>query len=405
MNINQLIAKRLGGKEFFTNPPIYRFAKIKELKEKKSKETKVIDFGIGEPDQMADMKVVERLYTEAKKNENRFYSDNGIDLFKAEVIRYMKEFYSVSNLSMNEINHCIGAKSALAILPLLFINPGDVLLTTSPGYVVSSNMCKWLGGESYSLPLLAQNQFLPNYDVIPKEVLEKSKMLYLNYPNNPTGAIATKEFFEKTVEFAKKNNIIVIHDAAYLPLTFDVSNQISFLNIAGAKDVGVEIHSFSKGYNMTGWRLGFVAGNEKIVNAFATVKDNMDSGQFIPIQFAGITAMQNAEIVHKNNQKYSRRHLLLIEVLKNVGLKMNEVKGGFYQYVSVPTYSKNGKVFTTGEEFATYLLDQYGVMTIPYDDFGHYVRFSVTYETSFYGDEVQVMKELKNRLKEEYFFY
>ena len=191
----------------------------------------------------------------------------------------MREVYQVQGLnSVTEVNHGIGSKPILALLPLAFINPGDITIMTVPGYPVMGTTTQAIGGEVVNLPLLAENNFLPDLDSLTAEQCKRAKLLYINYPNNPTGAVANKEFFAKVIDFAKKHNIIVVSDAAYAALTFDGEVPLSFLSIDGAKDVGVEIHSLSKAYNMTGWRLAFICGNELVVKAFAAVKDNNDSG-------------------------------------------------------------------------------------------------------------------------------
>lgn len=265
MEIQNLFAQRIGGKEFGINNEVYKFALIKKWKQeaekKHSNNFKLIDMGVGEPDWAADDKVVDMLSIEAGKPENRFYSDNGIPEFQNAAIKYMEEVFGISNLTINNVIHGIGSKPILAMLPSCFINPGDYVLNTIPGYPVLATHAKYLGGKIYDLPLKEENNFYPDFSEIPREVLEKTKLLYINYPNNPTGQVATKEFFENVVKFAQKNNIIVIHDAAYAALTYNDVKPLSFLSVDGAIDVGVEIHSLSKAFNMTGWRLGFLVGN------------------------------------------------------------------------------------------------------------------------------------------------
>lgn len=223
-------------------------------------------------------------------------------------------------------------------------------------------------------------------------------MLYINYPNNPTGAVATKEFFEKVVKFAKDNQLIVVQDAAYAALTFDDEKPLSFLSIPGAKDVGIEVHSLSKSYNMTGWRIGFVAGNELIVKAFANVKDNNDSGQFLAIQEAAVYCLNHTEITEKTVEKYSRRHEILVKTLNELGFKITKPKGTFYLYVEIPKGIKNGPEFATGEDFSQFLIKDKLISTVPWDDAGHFVRFSVTFQAKDKEDELRVMNEIKTRL-------
>ena len=285
--IQSLFAERLGGKMFGKETKIYKFEKIKRAKRAALAAhpgAELIDFGVGEPDEMAFPGVVQSLQKEAEKPENRGYADNGIREFKDAAARYMEKVYNVNGINPEtEVLHGIGSKPVLAMFPAIFINPGDITLMTAPGYPIMATHTRWYGGEVVHLPLREENGFLPDLDALSLDVKKRAKLLYINYPNNPTGAGATRAFFEKVVAFAKAHNVIVVHDAAYAALTY-VSRPLSFLSIAGAKDVGVEIHSLSKAFNMTGWRLAFVAGNDRVVAGYGNVKDNYDSGQFKAIQ-------------------------------------------------------------------------------------------------------------------------
>ncbi|TCS84368.1 LL-diaminopimelate aminotransferase [Tepidibacillus fermentans] len=400
--IQQLFAERIGGNQYGKSNEIYKFEKIKRAKAEARKnypDVELLDLGVGEPDQMADQGVIETLYQAAQKLENRGYADNGGRDLKVAASEYLKNVFGVDGIDPDkEIVHVIGAKSALSMLPSAFINPGDITIMTVPGYPILGTHTKWLGGKVVNLPLLKENNFLPDLDSLDAETRRKAKLLYLNYPNNPTGASATREFFEKVVQFAKENNIIVIHDAAYAALTFDGVKPLSFLSIPGAKEVGIEVHSLSKSYNMTGWRIGFVAGNELIVRAFSDVKDNNDSGQFLAIQEAAIYALQHPEITEKTAEKYSRRHNLLMNTLKELGFQANKPKGSFFMYVEAPKGIKNGPTFATAEDFSQYLIKEKLISTVPWDDAGHFVRFSVTFMAKDEEDEIRVMNEIKNRL-------
>ncbi len=225
--------------------------------------------------------------------------------------------------------------------------------------------------------------------------------MYLNYPNNPTGATATKAFYKKVVAFAKKNNIIVVSDAAYGALMFDGNKPLSFLSVPGAKAVGgVEIHSISKAFNMTGWRMAFVCGNKKVVSAFAAVKDNNDSGQFKAIQKACVTALENPSITEETAAKYSRRHDKLVTVLNKIGLKANKPKGSFYLYVPIPKSVKGGPKFKSAEDFSQFLIKEKSISTVPWDDAGNFVRFSVTFLAVDELEEDKVMAEIESRLSD-----
>jgi len=400
--IQELFAERIGGKQYGKSNEIYKFEKIKRAKAEAKKnfpDIELLDFGVGEPDQMADKGVIDTLYHAAQKPENRGYADNGGRDFKVAASVYLKQVFGVEDIDPDqEVVHVIGAKSALSMLPSAFINPGDVVLMTVPGYPILGTHTKWLGGEVVNLPLLKENDFLPDLEQIDLDLLKRTKLLYLNYPNNPTGASATKEFFAKVVQFAKEHDIIVIHDAAYAALTFDGVKPLSFLSIPGAKEVGIELHSLSKSYNMTGWRIGFVAGNELIVKAFADVKDNNDSGQFLAIQEAAVYALQHPEITEKTAEKYSRRHNLLMNTLNELGFHAKKPQGSFFMYVEAPKGIKNGPTFETAEDFSQYLIKEKLISTVPWDDAGRFVRFSVTFTAKDQDDERRVMKEIKERL-------
>jgi LL-diaminopimelate aminotransferase len=338
------------------------------------------------------------LAEEAGKIVNRSYADNGCIEFKEAAAEYMEHVYGVTGLDpISEINHCIGSKSALAMLPSAFINPDDITLMTVPGYPILGTHTEWLGGEVVKLPLYAENDFLPDLDTLPHEIKKRAKLLYINYPNNPTGACATMKFYEKVVQFAKENQVIVVSDEAYGALTFDNVKPLSFLNAPGAKEVGVSIQSLSKAYNMTGWRLGFVAGNESVISAFASVKDHYDSGQFLAIQKAGVYCLLHPEITERTNEKYSRRHELLVNALNTVGFKAMKPKGSFFVYVEAPIGVAGGPTFKTAEDFSLFLLEEKLISTVPWDDAGRYVRFSVTF-TADAADEENVMNELVERL-------
>ncbi|MCG8339130.1 MAG: LL-diaminopimelate aminotransferase [Proteobacteria bacterium] len=397
-----LIAERLGGKSFGKSTEIYKFQKIKMAKAeatKKYPDIPIIDMGVGEPDIPADASVVQALAEEAGKPENRWYADNGIPEFQEAAADYMDKVYSVSNLDpQKHIVHGIGSKPVLALLPICLINPGDITLSTSPGYGVTGTYTRYLGGAVHQLPLLKENGFLPDLDSIPGNVLEKAKILYINYPNNPTGQVATSEFFEKVVAFAKANNVAVIHDAAYAAVTFDGYKPLSFLSVDGATDVGIEVHSLSKAFNMTGWRIAFVAGDPKIVSAYATVKDNTDSGQFRAIQLAGIKALNSLRITDETCEKYSRRFDLLVAALNELGFEAEKPKGTFYGYVKAPKGAAGGVTFDNAEEASTYLIKEALISTVPWDDAGSFLRFSVTFNAAGIEEEKSVIEELKTRL-------
>ncbi len=407
--IQKLIADRIGGNKFGKDTVLYKFEKIKRARraaEAEHPDMAIIDLGVGEPDAMADEGVVSTLAYEASQWENRGYTDNGRAPFQQAAAKYMETVYGVEGINPEtEVLHSIGSKPALAMMAQAFINPGDVTLMTVPGYPIIGTMTKWLGGEVYELPLLESNGFLPDLDSIPEDILQRAKLLYINYPNNPTGAFATEKFFRKVVRFAKKNKIVVVQDAAYAALTFDGTKPLSFLSVKGAKDVGVEIHSLSKAFNMTGWRMAFVVGNPLVVKAFGAVKDNNDSGQFNAIQLAGKYALEHPEITEATAAKYSRRHDLLVETLKKLGFDAKKPKASFYLYVKIPKGIKNGPKFKTAEDFSQYLIREKLISTVPWDDVEPYVRMSVTFLALGEKEEKEVMDEIYRRLSDVEFIF
>ena len=402
--IQNLFAERIGGNSFGKDTAIYKFEKIKRAKlaaKAEKPNTPIIDMGVGEPDEMAFPEVVNALQTAAAKPENRGYADNGGATFKSAAAKWMESVFGVSNIDTEtEVVHSIGSKTALSLLPKCFINPGDVVLMTTPGYPVFGTHAQYLGGEVYNLPLTEENNFLPQLGNIPTDILGRAKAIVVNYPNNPTGASATIKFFEELVSFAKENDLIVIQDAAYSALIFE-GEPLSFLQVPGAKDVGVELHSHSKGFNMTGWRIGFVVGNPLIVKAYATVKDNSDSGQFLAIQEAAIAALENPWITEKIANKYSRRMDLLVEALNSIGFKATKPKGSFFLYTRAPVsveFNGNRTEFANGEDFSQWLIRNELISTVPWDDAGPFVRFSVTFEGKGEEKEQQIVAEIRERL-------
>ena len=403
--IQELFAERIGGRQYGKSTAIYKFEKIKRAKRAamaKSPGAEIIDMGVGEPDEMAFPEVVEKLCDEARKPENRGYADNGDAVLKQAAARYLERVCAVSGLNPDtEVLHSIGSKAALSILPAALINPGDYVLMTTPGYPVFGTHAKYYGGLVHNLPLTEANQFLPDLDSIPAAVLSKAKVLVINYPNNPTGASATAAFFEKVVKFAKTNRLVVLHDAAYAALVFE-GKPLSFLATPGAREVGLELHSASKSFNMTGWRCGFVAGNELLVKAYGDVKDNTDSGQFLAIQHAAAYGLDHPEITEQIAAKYSRRMDALVNVLTKAGFSARKPKGSFFLYVKAPkaAVKKDGvrMEFQNAEEVSQWLITEKLISTVPWDDAGAYLRFSVTFVAKNQSDETRILTEVESRL-------
>jgi LL-diaminopimelate aminotransferase len=396
-----LFADRIGGAQYGKSTAIYKFEKIKRAKRQalaEHPERTLLDFGIGENDGVADEVIRRRMAEEIGKPENRGYADNGGPAFKEAVARFMQREYGVTLDAATEVNHCIGSKPGLAVLPACFINPGDVTLMTVPGYPVAGTHTAYYGGVVYKLPLLAENNFLPDLDGIPDDIRKKAKLLVLCFPNSPTGKTAPPEFYEKAIAFAKKHDIVIVQDAAHAQLSFDRKPN-SFLSIPGAKDVGVEIHSMSKGFDMIGWRLGWVCGNATIVRAYADVKDNSDSGQFLAIQKAGIAGLDDPEIPRRIRAKYKRRMEKLVATLQKCGFKCEMPGGTYFLYTPSPKGLKDGSKFENAEACSQYLITQQSICTVPWDDAGAFLRFSVTYEAADEKAEDALMAETETRLK------
>jgi len=403
--IQNLFADRIGGAKYGKDTEIYKFEKIKRAKRAAlagHPGVELIDMGVGEPDAPAFAESIDALCAAARDAENRGYADNGGAIYKEAAARWMKNVCGVEGIdAATQVVHSIGSKAALTLLPACFINPGDLSLMTTPGYPVFGTHSRYYGGEVHNLPLLETNNFLPDLSCIPADKLNRATTLVLNYPNNPTGASATPQFFADVVAFAKKHNLIVFHDAAYAALVFE-GKPLSFLATPGAMDVGVELHSMSKGFNMTGWRLGFVAGNPLIVKAYADVKDNSDSGQFLAIQQACAWSLDHPEITQKIAAKYSRRMDGLVEVLNKHGLAARKPKGSFFLYVRAPKTATGASgqrtAFEKAESFSQWLITEKLISTVPWDDAGAYVRFSVTFVAKDEADEKRVLGEIDKRL-------
>lgn len=398
----QLFADRVGGANYGKGTAIYKFEKIKRAKRKALSDypdRKLLDFGIGENDSMADEAVRQRMAVEINQPGNRGYADNGIAEFKEAAARFMQRRLGVELDPATEINHCIGSKTALAILPACFINPGDITMMTVPGYPVAGTHTKYFGGTVHPLPLLAENDFYPDFDSVSDEVWKRTKILVLNYPNSPTGKTATVAFYTKVIELAKQHEFIVVQDAAHMVLSFD-GEPLSFLSVPGAKEVGVEVHSLSKGYDMIGWRIGWVCGHPTLVQAFADVKDNCDSGQFAAIQKAAAAALDDDSIPDRIRDKYLRRGQKLVTMLKSVGFQCEMPGGTYFLYTQSPKGAAGGKTFANAEEASQHLITEKSIVTVPWDDAGPFLRFSLTYEATTEADEDALMQEAAIRLKD-----
>ncbi|RZB35254.1 MAG: LL-diaminopimelate aminotransferase [Desulfobacteraceae bacterium Eth-SRB1] len=358
--------------------PPYLFKEIDRQKEEVKKQgVDIIDLGVGDPDMPTPQHIIDALKQAASDPANhRYPSYSGMEDFNGAVARWYKRRFNVDLDPLNEVVTLIGSKEGIAHIPLAFINPGDMALVSSPGYPVYDIGVKFAGGETYFMNLFKENNFLPDLGAIPDEIAGKAKMMFINYPNNPTSAVATEGFFQEVVSFAKSHNIIICHDAAYTEMAFDGYSPISFLETKDAKTVGIEFHSLSKTYNMTGWRIGFAVGRAEVIQALGQVKSNIDSGAFQAIQIAGITALEGDQTcVKAMNREYAERLDILAKGLSGLGLSFEKPKATFYVWIETPAGY-------TSSEFATHLLTKAGIVVTPGNGFGAagegYVRMALT---------------------------
>ncbi|HSC43464.1 MAG TPA: LL-diaminopimelate aminotransferase [Candidatus Binatia bacterium] len=357
--------------------PPYLFAEIDRRKrEALSRGVDLIDLGIGDPDIPTPSVIVEKLMESASKPVNhRYPNSSGMAEFREAVAQWYKARFNVNLDPTKEVVSLIGSKEGIGNMAVAFVDPGDVVLVASPCYPVYHIGTAFSGGKNYFLPLKKENAFLPDLEAIPSEIARQAKLLWINYPNNPTAAVADESFFEQVVEFANKYNVIVCHDAAYTEMGYDGYRPMSFLQVEGARDVGIEFHSLSKTFNMTGWRIGMAVGNPELVTGLAQAKSNLDSGIFQAIQEAGIEALRLGDrIVEPSRKIYQERRDVLVDGLRAVGLDCEKPRATFYVWVSCP----KGLSSTA---FTTKLLEEVGVVTTPGNGFGEagegYVRFTV----------------------------
>ncbi|MCD6132953.1 MAG: LL-diaminopimelate aminotransferase [Deltaproteobacteria bacterium] len=356
--------------------PPYLFAELDRLKQEiQNKGVDVIDLGVGDPDIPTPKPIIEIAKRALEERENhRYPTYKGMLSFRRAVASWYKRRFNVELDAETEILTLIGSKEGIAHLPLAFVNNGDIVLVPSPAYPVYAPATYFAGGTPYTMPLLEENDFLPALGDIPEDILGKTKIMFLNYPNNPTSACATEDFYKDVVSLAKTHNFIVAGDNAYSELYFDNKKPISFLEIEGAKEVGVEFHSLSKTFNMTGWRIGFTVGNSEIIEGLGRVKTNIDSGVFQAVQEAGREALNHEEeITPAIRGIYEERRDLVDEYLKKLGFSYRKPEATFYFWIKV------GKDSTS---FAKSLLERCGVVVTPGVGFGKegegYIRLSIT---------------------------
>ncbi len=375
--------------------PPYVFAEIDRKKtELREKGMDLIDLGIGDPDIPTPKRIIDRLTEAAQDAENhRYPSYVGMLDFRQAVADWYKKRFQVSLDPRTEVLTLIGSKEGIAHIPLAFVDPGEYVLVSDPGYPVYRVSTIFAGGTPHSMPLVRENQFLPDLSKIPPQIAEKAKLMFINYPNNPTAAVAERPFFEEVVEFATKYEIIICHDAAYSEIAFDGYRPMSLMEVNGARDVAIEFHSLSKTFNMTGWRIGFAVGNREVVGGLGRIKTNIDSGAFQAVQLAGIEALngygtETDEII----SIYTARRNLLVKGLRAAGLEVESPKATFYLWVKVPNKY-------TSAEFATLLMEKSGIVGTPGNGFGDagegYIRFALTVGEDRIREAEDRLKELK----------
>jgi LL-diaminopimelate aminotransferase len=359
--------------------PPYLFAEIDRVKKEAIAQGRdIINLGVGDPDLPTPAHIIEALYQAVKDSVNHHYAlDQGMDALRQAIADWYKKRFDVVLNPDTQILPLIGSKEGIAHIPIAFLNPGEVVLHTEPNYPPYKTATILALAKPYPLPMLEENNFLPDLKSIPKQILKNAKLIFLNYPNNPTAAVAHKGFFKDVVVFAQKHKIIVCHDAAYSEIAFDGCRPQSFLEIEGGLDVGVEFHSLSKTYNMTGWRIGWVCGNAEVIKALGKVKTNIDSGIFGAIQLAGIAALKGPQYcVEEAREVYRQRRDVLIEGLKSLGWNIIKPAATFYIWAKLPCGQRDST------KFASFLLQKANIVVTPGIGFGKcgegFIRIALT---------------------------
>jgi len=375
--------------------PPYLFAEVDRVKRELIQQGKdVIDLGVADPDIPTPKVVIDELCRAAKDPKNHRYAlDGGLPGLRQEIVHWYKKRFGVGLDRDTEVLPLIGAKEGIGHLPLALLNPGDAALIPNPGYPVYRSSTIFAGAEPMDMPLVSERNFLPDLDRLSSTDLERVKLMFLNYPNNPTGACAEESFFREVVKFASRSGVVVAHDFAYGDVAFGGYRPPSFLSVEGAREVGIEFYSLSKTCNMTGWRLGFAVGNRDILVRLAKIKANLDSGIFQAIQLAGVKALEHGEeIISENMAIYTRRRNMVVDGLRSIGMNVTTPKAALYIWAPVP------KGFTSNE-FSTKLLKEAYLVVTPGDGFGSagagYFRISLTVPDKRLGEAVSRIKKLK----------
>jgi len=377
------------------NLPPYLFAEIeRKVGLIRSQGKEVIDLGIGDPDLPTPDFIIDRLYAEAKRPENhRYPSYRGLTAFRQAVASWYEKRFGIRLNPDSEVVSLIGSKEGIAHFAWCLVDPGDIVLASDPGYPVYKTSTMLAGGIPLELPLLKKNQFLPDFGIFPESVLRRTKLIYINYPNNPTAATVDREFFQNVVKLAHTYDFVIAHDLAYSEVSYDGYQAPSIFEVDGAREVAIEFHSLSKTFNMTGWRVGFAVGNEKLIEALGRVKTNIDSGIFNAIQWAGVEALgRSQEVLDWILPIYTRRRNVVVDALRAGGFDLEKPRASFYIWVPVPKGS-------TSMSFAEHLLERTGVVVTPGIGFGKYgegfIRISITSPEEVLA---KAMEKIRNEL-------
>lgn len=376
--------------------PPYLFAEIDRIKRELIAQGKnVIDLGVGDPDLPTPHFIIQALQEAAEDPKNHRYAlDQGMPELRKAIATWYQRRFKVSLDPVKEVLPLIGSKEGIGHIPLALVNPGDFVLVPDPCYPVYKSATWFAGGEPRLMPLLEENGYLPDFNSIDDDVLSRAKLMFLNYPNNPTTACANEDFFTNAVKQAREFGFVICHDAAYTEIAYDGCEPVSFLQTDGAKEVGIEFHSLSKTFNMTGWRIGFACGNAKVLELLGKVKSNLDSGIFQAIQLAGIRALDETDFHKKNSLIYEKRRNILVEGLNSLGWKVSSPKATFYIWAPVPPGY-------TSQELASRLLKEANLVVTPGNGFGPngegYFRMSLTIGENRLAEAVSRLKKLRNR--------
>lgn len=382
--------------------PPYPFREIAMLKAKMAAEGREpIDFGIGDPDQPTPEFVIDALSAAARDPETHPYDESGYGIpeYKQAIADFARHRFGVEVDPEGEIQSCIGSKEALAHIIWAYVDPSDIVLVPDPAYSVYKVQTNWCGGAAYPMPLLPEAGFLPDFEAIPRGVAKAAKLMFLNYPNNPTGAVAPLEFLESAVQFARANDLLIVNDCAYSEVAYDGYRPHSILEVPGAKEVAIEMHSLSKTFNMTGWRVGWAMGGAEFVTGLSKVKSNVDSGTFMALQRAGATALgRYEEWVGVMQAEYQRRRDALVDGLRGLGFDLDRPRATFYVWLPVP------ETYESSADFVAVLLREAEVLTIPGSVYGAYgegfARMSLTIKGADKIAQIeQAIENIRQRVK------